>query len=136
MLKPNEILAKIRKLNTLKDIDDKEIYNENGLIANIASLLKNETKASQIRKFFDAYKNIEKKIETNYRNEFDKIRIDLLKTKPSLAYAVGRNLIPKWFAEIIFQLINKITNEKETFEKFIDIFESLIAYFKYYGGKD
>jgi len=132
----NEFLNKIRNLKTLAELKEEWIYNQDGYVSKMAKKVKDEKyKATQIRKFFDEFKSIQLEYP-NYKQSYSKIKARLLKIKPSLAYATGRDLLPRWFTDICFAMIDKVTNDEKSFQNFIDIFESLIAYFKYYGGKD
>ena len=90
---------------------------------------------SQLRKFFGAVKQIQMK------NEFDITDVVLL--KPKLAYAVGRTKQNhrkndrskiEDFNEIIAGCIN-LVNNKEQFNRFVSIFEAIVAYHKAAGGQ-
>ena len=78
--------------------------------------------SSSLRKIYDALLEKEK---------ID----DVYALKPLLAYMSGRKLVDKDFYKAVDNLINKIKTAKglENFKKF---FEAVIAYHKYYGGKD
>lgn len=92
---------------------------------------------SQIRKFFGELKRIQADPE-KYRED-----IPLLKAK--LAYAVGRDKknngksnskIIKFYEELE-KGINAIRkNETKDLTRFIKLVESIVAYHKYFGGKD
>jgi len=82
---------------------------------------------SQIRKIFD---------EILTMHEYEEKSLLLL--RPKLAYTVGKhrrkiNIIEE-FGKLIDDAIN-ITNEKN-FENFKNFVEAIVAYHKYYGGKD
>ncbi|MHA1231024.1 MAG: type III-A CRISPR-associated protein Csm2 [Candidatus Helarchaeota archaeon] len=137
-----EFLNIIRNLKSLAELKEEWIYDQDGYVSKMAKRVRDENyKATQIRKFFDEFKSIQLEVK-NYKDEYSEIKTKLLKIKPSLAYAAGRksatgrNLLPRWFTEICFVMIDKVTDDEKSFQNFIDIFESLIAYFKYYGGKD
>lgn len=82
---------------------------------------------SQLRKIFGEIKYIQSDFEKN------KIRIPML--LPYLAYHVGRNpQLRNLYDEIKDLLIelSKDINNREKFERFVQIFEILISYHKFY----
>jgi len=71
--------------------------------------------------------------------KINKIKRDLVLLKPKLAYAAGRQNVVKPFQEFLFELINKTVNSKKlelALENFFIMVESVVAYHKFYGGKD
>lgn len=75
----------------------------------------------------------------NEKKVFDEIKRDLILLKPKLAYAAGRQNVVKPFKEFLFDLINRTVNSKDpkaALENFFTMVESVVAYHKYYGGKD
>lgn len=92
---------------------------------------------SQLRKFFGEVKRIQ------LQKEYDMASIAML--NPLLAYAVGRDYKNgrlqsriSEFQEEMSKAINAIRpdHKKEDYNNFILIFEAIVAYHKYYGGKD
>ena len=93
---------------------------------------------SQLRKFFSAVKLLQQRGVADNLSE-------LIMLKPKLAYAVGRNKTPQLkeffiiISEVIDETYDKLTkqkNDKETQKianNFIDLFETIIAYHKYYA---
>jgi CRISPR-associated protein Csm2 len=95
---------------------------------------------SQLRRFFGELKRID--------SDFKKNQADLLMLKPMLAYAVGRDKDDsgrsrthiKEFEEEMSKGITSIRisdkeNGEKDFRNFVKIFEAIVAYHKYYGGK-
>jgi CRISPR-associated protein Csm2 len=83
---------------------------------------------TQLRKFFGEVKRIE-------MNEFDLSEFIML--NPLLAYATGREKEEtklKDFQEQMSTAIREVKDEKD-FKNFVNIFEAIVAYHKYYGGK-
>jgi len=71
--------------------------------------------------------------------KINKIKRDLVLLKPKLAYAAGRQNVVRSFQEFLFELINKTVNSKKielALENFFIMVESVVAYHKFYGGKD
>lgn len=95
-------------------------------------------KTNQIRNVFGHITSI----RTEYRisKEFtDNIERELILLKPKLAYAAGRNRDVKQFQEFMFRIIDGVMNSKNkvlALENFFSIIESVVAYHKFYGGKD
>lgn len=95
----------------------------------------------QLRKFFGEIKRIEANADMNLT--------DLLMLKPLLAYAVGRDKNNQGknrtkideFAKEITKGIDAVIEgpEKERksyFNNFVNIFEAIVAYHKFYGAKE
>ena len=90
-------------------------------------------KTSQIRKFFDAVKKIQN--ETRVKKSGN-IRARILRIKPQLAYATAKQPRQlKDFADVVHTAIDKVKDEKD-FEYFVEFVEAIVAYHKYYGGRD
>lgn len=87
-------------------------------------------KTNQIRKFLDAVKKIESQCS---KGSFERDSVKLL--KPKLAYAAGRQREVKPLMELLDPAIN-IVNSVEDFKKFARFVESIVAYHKFYGGRD
>lgn len=114
---------------------DKLDYNE--YIVKIKEYLSKYINRNQTRKKAD---NIS---SSQLRNIFSKVKPcknrkpeELYMIRPHLAYAAGR-ADNRDFKEILFffdQLISTVKDENDV-NNFVDFFESIIAYHKYYGGK-
>ncbi|MEW6064674.1 hypothetical protein P378_05020 [Desulforamulus profundi] len=87
-------------------------------------------KTNQIRKFLDAVKKIESECS---KGNFDRDSVKLL--KPKLAYAAGRQKEVKPLMQLLDPAINKV-NSIDDFKKFARFVESIVAYHKFYGGRD
>jgi CRISPR-associated protein Csm2 len=87
-------------------------------------------KTSQIRRFLDAVNKI--KATTDPRS-FDRAEVVLL--KPKLAYAAGRQDQVRPLAEVLTVCIDKVKEYKD-FKRFAQFLEAIIAYHKYYGGRE
>ncbi len=70
---------------------------------------------------------------------YSQVKRDLILLKPKLAYAAGRKNVVRPFQEFLFDLIDKTTNSTkidEALENFFVMVESVVAYHKFYGGKE
>ena len=90
---------------------------------------------SQLRKFFGQIRLIESDVVTH--------KAELAMLKPYLAYAVGRDKKKTRidvFAAQISKALDGIRKDdehiKEDFKNFISIYEAIVAYHKFYGGKE
>ena len=101
-------------------------------------------KTNQIRKFLTAVNTVTGKIEV-YRAKHDltdqlpdDLAAEVKYLKIKIAYQAGREKAVKDFvnkAEMI-KWIDSIGNSVEKYEEFAKYVEALVAYHKYYGGKD
>lgn len=91
---------------------------------------RNALTTSQLRKFFGQLRRIEA--------DYDKLKSEIPLLKPKLAYAVGRakgqNKIRDFYnqMEIGFAALD---GSKETFNHFINLTESIVAFHKFHGGE-
>lgn len=95
-------------------------------------LQENQLKTSQIRKFLSAVVAINSKSHSTFN------RIDVVLLKPKLAYAVGRNRDNNGIRSLFEVLDNSIDKiqEFEDFQQLAKFVESIVAYHKFYGGRD
>ncbi|MFP3159041.1 MAG: type III-A CRISPR-associated protein Csm2 [Hydrogenobaculum sp.] len=101
-------------------------------------------KKTQLRKFFDQIKDLEHRLKSKKSNEdlnnedLNKIKIEVLALIPKLAYSKGRDLIDDKFYNFMKALLLRLKNDmnekdaKDVFEKFVNILESILAYYTYH----
>ena len=84
---------------------------------------------SQLRRFFGEVKRIE--------NDLEKNKQDIHMLLPMLAYAAGRDRKTKIkdFESSMRPAIESIGENDKNFTRFVKLFESVVAYHKYYGGE-
>ena len=102
--------------------------NENKFIDSTKKLVgiyKNDISTSQLRNIFSRIKRIE-----NYN--------ELYSLRPKLAYVYGRAEKKDGMKKLIVLLDDQIqkVDSKEKLKQFKSFFESIIAYHKFFGGKD
>lgn len=111
--------------------------NVEGLIDSadkIGRALKNENlKTNQIRRFLDGVRKIEANIK---RRNFEEVKDQILLLIPKLAYAAGRHNEVKPLMRVLVPAIKKGAENQKNFENLLRFVESIIAYHKFYGGKD
>ena len=131
-----EITQKIKNAKSLSDVLKPEIFAPpNGWADKIVQNLKGrrggtKLKTSQLRKIFAEVKDIcEKRIKgiTDDNTE-------LYLLYPKLAYAQGRDLMPKNFYELIVACLDKLkdSSNKKDFITFEEFMTAIVAYNKQY----
>ena len=142
-------IEQIKKTN-LKELDLEEYIKPEGICEGIAIGIGflDALKKAQLRKFFDQIKDLEhslksKKINEDLSNEdLSKIKIEVLALIPKLAYSKGRKLIDDEFYNFMKALLLRLKNDmnekdaKDVFEKFVNILESVLAYYTYHFPKE
>lgn len=130
----DEIIKRLEDINQLSDLSIKEIADENGYADKVAKGSK-KLKTNQLRKFFNAVKLIEQK------TSWDEIEPEFYLLKPKLAVAVGRKVVPEPFYDFMMKMMSKVDvgseeDKLKNFKVFVDFFESIVAYHKYYYSKN
>lgn len=103
---------------------------------------------SQIRKFLSAVNSVANKVQ-NEKEELNAALADEIQyLRIKLAYQAGRESVPRNFhgevkdfglhhlQNVLDEELKKVGASKSEFEKFNRLVESIVAYHKYYGGKD
>lgn len=123
-----DIVARIKKLNSLSDlqVDDLVKYSEE-MGQHLTQI---NLKTNQIRKFLDAVKKVGSE---GGKGKFSRDEVKLL--KPKLAYAAGRQQEVKPLMSLLDPCIDRV-NTKEDFKQFARLVEGIVAYHKFYGGRD
>jgi len=96
-------------------------------------------KTNQIRNIFSTVEKIRSDFKREKFKVTDAIRRELIMLRPKLAYAVGRNEEVKPFQELFDEAITKVlesSNPEEALKNFFFLAEAVVAYHKYYGGRD
>jgi len=96
--------------------------------------------SSQIRKIFGALKELELQLRSGHSGSDWEVK--LLMTKPRVAYLAGRhNDIKKAkLHSLVSSAVDLIvkapdSQKQKMFLNFVRLFEAILAYFKYHGGK-
>ncbi len=125
----------MENLDVIKPESIVEIANNKG-----QEFKNNGIKTNQIRNFFAAVLSIKNKVETMTEDfNFEKIKPDLILLKPKIAYAAGRQTSIRVFKDFVDELIEAMLNSKDkekAVQNFFVIIESVVAYHKFYGGRD
>lgn len=125
-----DLKEKIKRYQKLKDIPAEELIS---IAEKMGKYLKEmDLKTTQIRKFLDGVRKID--VQFNRGKDFNKDNVILL--KPKLAYAAGRQHNVKPLMDILDPAITAGAESYESFKKLIALIEGIVAYHKFYGGKD
>ena len=90
----------------------------------------NALTTSQLRKFFGELR----RIDADFENKKD----DFIMMNPILAYAIGRDEKKTKigdFGKILTPAITYVGTDEKRFKNFVKIFEAIVAYHKFHGGK-
>ena len=124
------------------DINKAKDFVENNLCRkNMKNELISQISTSQIRKFLSAVNKINNKIR--YQNNSDILSEDIVAEiaymRIQFAYILGKNKGNKELEKLHEKLDNAITdinNSKAKFINFARYVEAIVAYHKFYGGRD
>jgi len=91
---------------------------------------KDRLKSTQLRKFFHALKDIERTYKTKKENDPFNFS-DVSPVLPELAYALGRELIPREFYDLMKECLSdrKLKTVKD-YRRFIEFLTAILAYHK------
>lgn len=96
-------------------------------------------KTNQIRNIYSTVSKIRNDFHLKSKTFSEEIRRELIMLKPKLAYAAGKNEEVRPFQELFDEAISGITSSKnpaKALENFFFLAEAVVAYHKYFGGKD
>ena len=128
----NEIINKINKLEKLADMSVKDFADEGGY-ADIVAKNSKKLNTNQLRKFFGAVRLMEQKDNLTW----DAVEPDFYILKPRLAVSVGRGNITRDFYNLMMATMRKVDigNDEDKlngFKNFVNFFEAIVAYHKFY----
>lgn len=94
-------------------------------------------RTTQMRRFYDEIKAIERKIQTGKgiqeRHEnFERDRALIMMFKAKAVYAEKRRVAPREFTQFIFDHMASIKDLKD-FQAFIKVFEAVVAFHRFYA---
>lgn len=129
----DNLIKKIKDSSSLSSVLTVEEVNLPERAAyNVAYQIKNEKlETNQLRKIFEQIKSCEK-----YLYDIDLAKKELYKVLPLMAYAVGRDILPLKFFELLKECINENKLKSEVdINRLIEFLTSIVAYFKYFSSK-
>lgn len=122
-----DVQKSIRALPSMSALDPKDYAEKDGWADIVAKT--SIIKANQLRKIFHYIKELRREFQKNNSN-FNRAKVALL--MPSLAYAQGRDLIPKDFFELLILCFGQDKcKTAQDFESASNFLEAILAYHKY-----
>ena len=100
------------------------------------TLARQKLTKSQIRNIFGTVRQIELSWPTSASEEEQKARIrELWLLKPKLAYQAKRQSAVKPLADVLDVAIDQVDGRRDRFQRFVELFEAILAYHTSFGGK-
>ena len=132
-----ELKNQLGKSGSLSVVLKPEDFAPEGAVADILAFdFKDKLKPTQTRRIFHTIKQIEnttrKESDENLLGEGDRMRLTLL--GPELAYAAGRELIPREFYELLKLML--ATEKMKTvgdLRRLVQFLTAIVAYQKYHS---
>lgn len=95
-----------------------------------ATIKNRDTTTTQLRKFFNEVKALEKRLKDNGDTDeyFSKIMPLVKMLKAKIHYSFGRDKVPKEFEEFILTKVDNV-RDKNDFKAFVLHFEAVVGYF-------
>ena len=126
-----EIKQEIQKLPSMSALKTEDYADEGKLAENLVLIVGKALKPTQLRKIFHHVKDLQKELESHHDEKFDRSKVALI--MPALAYAVGRELIPKDFYEVMKMIFGaEKCKTREDFITAANFLEAVLAYHKYH----
>lgn len=96
-----------------------------------------ELKSTQMRRFYDEFKAIERKVllgkdVQEQEANFERDRALIMMFKAKAVYAEKRKVSPRAFTQFIFDHMGSIRSLKD-FQAFIKVFEAVVAFHRFYA---
>ncbi len=129
--KPTSISEFKRELSDLKQVSMERLVE---IADTVGSRISHEVKMNQIRRFLDGARKVEAEMKRSGR--FDQVKDRVVLLRPKLAYAAGRHEKVKPLAELLDTAVTSAAKSEENFMKFLRLMEGIIAYHRFYGGRD
>ncbi len=126
----DEVLGKIRSLPRMADLNPADFAEERGYADTLAREFGRDLKSSQLRKVFGALKQVDIRVKSE---PLDKTlaRSEINRLIPELAYAFGRELVPKGFYELMKMSLSQTKMQTVgDFRRLMEFLTALLAYHK------
>ena len=115
-------------INSIGDAQGRKFSKDKG---------RDEVRTSQLRTFYSAVNSI--RVQSQQERDFSHIERSLILLKPKLAYAAGRHKTLRGFQSFMVQAIDGVVNSNnkgDALTNFFDLLEAVVAYHKFYGGRE
>ena len=126
-----EFLNLLKEKECFHQLDLREIVAPRKYAERIAENLSGQVNMTQLRKFFNEVKRV---CTLGKKGKTEIAKTKLWRLYYKIPYATARNLLPKEFAEVLTEVMQKVEkcNTPKDYEQLDDFFSALIAYAKYY----
>jgi CRISPR-associated protein Csm2 len=131
--KIDEILWKLKSLSRMADLNPTDFAEEGGYADTLAREFGRDLKSTQLRKVFGALKQVDIQVK---RDPLDKplARSEINRLIPELAYAFGRNLVPKGFYDLMKMCLSQTKLQTVgDFRRLMEFLTALLAYHKFHS---
>lgn len=131
--KIDEILGKLKGLSRMADLNPTDFAEEGGYADTLAREFGRDLKSSQLRKVFGALKQVDIQVK---RDPVDKPlgRSEINRLIPELAYAFGRDLVPKGFYDLMKMSLSQTKMQTVgDFRRLMEFLTALLAYHKFHS---
>lgn len=131
------IINRISKLDHLAAYPVKDFAEVGGDADVIAEACRRSLKPSQMRRFFDQSRRIQRDLSRD--KSWTEVAPQVSMLQSLLHYARGKKVIPKEFLNVMITSLKKIdvgTNDKEkkkNFNTFLEFFQAIVAYHKFHN---
>jgi CRISPR-associated protein Csm2 len=127
------VIDRIKQLQRLSELEVQEFALEGGLADQVVQAIGTASlKPTQLHKVFHTLKTMQQEVKkrANPSEPFDSA--ELLQLMPTLAYAVGRELIPKEFYQLLREVFDpKRLSTNADFLRAFEFVKAILAYHKY-----
>ena len=132
----DELKGKLNQPGTLSQLLTPQDFAAEGLVAEtMAKSFKGKLKPTQMRKVFHSFKQIERRLRASKDEEAirPELQAEISLQVPNLAYAVGRELLPKDFYDVLKLCLHqeKIKTAADV-RRLNQLLTAILAYQKYY----
>lgn len=127
-----QLIRLIRQAKQLRNLPIEELVLPGKELDQLAEHFAQTLKPTQLRRVFHDFKRLERQA----LHDFPQARSELIMTLPELAYAYGRDVIPKEFYKLMKELLNppnERLQDKEDVQALMKILTTLLAYHKFHG---
>lgn len=140
-----ELMGKMRQqveaVKQLQALPIEELVQPDGTLDQLARHFSKTLKATQLRRVFHDIKRLEQQARRrrqNFSKVISEVRTQLALTLPELAYAFGRDLIPREFYDLMRTLLHPPQERFQSYEdvqRLVQVLTALLAYHKFHGGR-
>lgn len=128
-----EIQEQIRALPSMASLTPEKYAEEGGLAESFVLEIRGDLKPTQLRKVFHHIKDLQREIKQK-PEAFNRAKLALI--MPTLAYSVGRKLIPQEFYDLMKLCFGpEKCKTRADFESAANFLEAIMAYHKYHSTR-